>query len=179
MNSKGFFFLKFDSIKGLEDVLESGPWMIRNSLIILKKWTMNTSPYKEELTFISVWVKIHDVPLQVFSNDGISLIASQIANEALKDSITMGIFFPEDMGFTKETIRVEYKWKPPCCEQFLRRREVFSILHASLISTLGPYDALDDMKGDEEVEVVFDETANFLDSNIIKANYTAPDASKT
>ncbi|GJW54860.1 hypothetical protein Tco_0098945 [Tanacetum coccineum] len=37
MNSKGFFFFKFDSIKGLEDVLESGPWMIRNMPIIQKK----------------------------------------------------------------------------------------------------------------------------------------------
>nr|GEW22918.1 hypothetical protein [Tanacetum cinerariifolium] len=88
-----FFFLKFDSIKGLEDVLESGPWMIRNSLIILKKWTMNTSPYKEELTFISVWVKIHDVPLQVFSNDGISLIASQI------ESITIPNVVMNNDGF--------------------------------------------------------------------------------
>ncbi|GJW64238.1 zinc knuckle CX2CX4HX4C containing protein [Tanacetum coccineum] len=92
----------FDSIKGLEDVLESGPWMIRNSLIILKKWMMNTRPYKEELTLILVWVKIHDVPIQVFLEDGISLIASQIANEALKDSITMGIPLPEGIGFTKE-----------------------------------------------------------------------------
>ncbi|GJW31104.1 retrovirus-related pol polyprotein from transposon TNT 1-94 [Tanacetum coccineum] len=50
---------------GLEDVLESGPWMIRNSLIILKKWMMNSSLFKEELTRISVWVKIHDVPLQI------------------------------------------------------------------------------------------------------------------
>ncbi|GKB13762.1 zinc knuckle CX2CX4HX4C containing protein, partial [Tanacetum coccineum] len=31
INSKGFFFFKFDTSKGLEDVLESGPWMIRFS----------------------------------------------------------------------------------------------------------------------------------------------------
>ncbi|GKB79241.1 zinc knuckle CX2CX4HX4C containing protein, partial [Tanacetum coccineum] len=93
----------FNSIKGLEDVLESGPWMIRNSPIILKKWTMNTRPCKEELTLIPVWVKIHDVSIQVFLEDGISLIASQI--EALGMRIRM------------ETVRVEYKWKPPRCEQ--------------------------------------------------------------
>nr|GEW93012.1 hypothetical protein [Tanacetum cinerariifolium] len=33
---------------GLEAVLEGGPWMIRNSLIILKKWSMNTSLQKKE-----------------------------------------------------------------------------------------------------------------------------------
>ncbi|GKB18559.1 zinc knuckle CX2CX4HX4C containing protein [Tanacetum coccineum] len=102
INSKGFFFFKFDSIKGLEDVLENGPWMIRNNPIILKKWTMNTRPCKEELTLIPVWVKIYDVPIQVFSKDGISFIASQIAEEALKDCITMGIPLPEGIRFTKE-----------------------------------------------------------------------------
>ncbi|GJR05196.1 hypothetical protein Tco_0528180 [Tanacetum coccineum] len=61
---------------------------------------MNTRPCKEELTLIPVWVKIHDVLIQVFSEDDISLIVSKIG-----------------IGFTKETIRVEYEWKPPRCEQ--------------------------------------------------------------
>nr|GEV88878.1 chaperonin CPN60-2, mitochondrial-like [Tanacetum cinerariifolium] len=39
------------------------------------------------------------------------------ADEALKDSITMGISFPEGVGFTKEKIRIEHEWKPPRCEQ--------------------------------------------------------------
>ncbi|GJU16088.1 zinc knuckle CX2CX4HX4C containing protein, partial [Tanacetum coccineum] len=88
MNSKGFFFFKFDTSKGLEDVLEARPWMIHNSLIILKKWTVNTSLLKEELTRILVWVKIHDVPLQVFSEDGISLIATNIGKLIMPDSYT-------------------------------------------------------------------------------------------
>ncbi|GJU88221.1 hypothetical protein Tco_1300644 [Tanacetum coccineum] len=36
--ASGFFFFKFDSRAGLEAVLEGGPWLIRKSLIILKKW---------------------------------------------------------------------------------------------------------------------------------------------
>ncbi|GJT82795.1 hypothetical protein Tco_1057137 [Tanacetum coccineum] len=79
MNSKGFFFFKFKSSKGLDDNMENGPWMIRNSPIILKKWSMDTRLCKEELTRILVWVKIHDVPIQVFSEDGLSIIASQLA----------------------------------------------------------------------------------------------------
>ncbi|GKC23690.1 zinc knuckle CX2CX4HX4C containing protein, partial [Tanacetum coccineum] len=65
MNSKGFFF-EFKTIKGLEDVLENRPWMIRNSPIILKIWSLNTRLCKEELTRIPVWVKINDIPIQVF-----------------------------------------------------------------------------------------------------------------
>nr|GEY57397.1 zinc knuckle CX2CX4HX4C [Tanacetum cinerariifolium] len=63
MNSKGFFFFKFDSQSGLEAVLEGGPWLIRKALIILKKWSTDTKMLKEELTRIPIWVKLHDVPL--------------------------------------------------------------------------------------------------------------------
>ncbi|GKB65630.1 ribonuclease H-like domain-containing protein [Tanacetum coccineum] len=78
MNSKGFFFFKFDSWAGLKAVLEGGPWLIRKSLIILKKWLMDTILPKEELTRILIWVKLHDVPIQVFEEDDISLIATFI-----------------------------------------------------------------------------------------------------
>ncbi|GJV39558.1 zinc knuckle CX2CX4HX4C containing protein [Tanacetum coccineum] len=201
----------FDSIKGLEDVLESGPWMIRNSLIILKKWMMNTRPCKEELTLILVWVKIHDVPIQVFLEDGISLIASQIADEALKDSITMGIPLPEGIGFTKETpinqkVRFDpkshgnpqkvndgnivhsfskekpYKAANVPSSSFSRgsTKNRFLQYHYSTsnIHTSNPYDAMDDMESDEEVEVVYDETSNLFGNNITRATYTAPGVSK-
>ncbi|GKB73282.1 retrotransposon protein, putative, ty1-copia subclass [Tanacetum coccineum] len=42
MNSKCFFIFKFDSRAGLEAVLEGGPWLIRKSLIILKKCLIAT-----------------------------------------------------------------------------------------------------------------------------------------
>lgn len=46
MNAKGFFFFQFDSSASLDAVLEGGSWMVRNSPIILKKWTMNTRLHK-------------------------------------------------------------------------------------------------------------------------------------
>ncbi|GKC03952.1 zinc knuckle CX2CX4HX4C containing protein [Tanacetum coccineum] len=42
---------------GLEAVLEGGPWLIRNSPIILKKWSMDTRLLKEELTRIPIGKK--------------------------------------------------------------------------------------------------------------------------
>ncbi|GJZ23762.1 zinc knuckle CX2CX4HX4C containing protein, partial [Tanacetum coccineum] len=101
LNNKGFFFFKFDSRAGLEAVLEGSPWMIRNSSIILKKWSMSTSLLKEELTRIPIWVKLHDVPLQVYEED--------------VDVVTIGIPSLTVDDFTKETIRVKYEWRPPRC----------------------------------------------------------------
>ncbi|GJR35199.1 zinc knuckle CX2CX4HX4C containing protein [Tanacetum coccineum] len=82
------FFFKFDSRAGLEAVLEGGPWLIRKSLIILKKWSMDTRLLKEELTRIPIWVKLHDVPIQVFEEEGISLIATFIGKPVMLDSYT-------------------------------------------------------------------------------------------
>ncbi|GJZ11360.1 zinc knuckle CX2CX4HX4C containing protein [Tanacetum coccineum] len=52
---------------GLEAVLEGDPWLIRKSPIILKKWSMDTRLLKKELTRIPIWVKLHDVPIQVLT----------------------------------------------------------------------------------------------------------------
>ncbi|GKA42390.1 hypothetical protein Tco_0735050 [Tanacetum coccineum] len=35
------------------------------------------------------------------------------ADTVLKDSVTIGIPLPDGLGFTKETVLVEYEWKPP------------------------------------------------------------------
>nr|GEU44599.1 hypothetical protein [Tanacetum cinerariifolium] len=95
MNAKGFFFYKLDTRVGLESILEGGPWMIPNSPIILKKWSMKTGLQKEKLTRIPIWVKLHDVPIQVFKEDDL-----------------------DGLNFVKETIRVEYEWKPPRCHTY-------------------------------------------------------------
>nr|GEU76378.1 zinc knuckle CX2CX4HX4C [Tanacetum cinerariifolium] len=128
----------------IEAILEGGPWLICKSLIILKKWSVDTRLLKEELTHILIWVKLHDVPLQVFDKDGISLIATFIGKLAMLDSYTssmcidswgrssfarclikvnseadlvvvVNIGIPSLTGddFTKETICVEYEWRPP------------------------------------------------------------------
>nr|GEV24421.1 hypothetical protein [Tanacetum cinerariifolium] len=111
MNAKGFFFFKFDTWAGLDVVLEGGPWIIRNFPIILKKWSTKTSLQKDELTRIPIWVKLHDVPIQVFVEDGISLIATYLGKPIMLDShtksITIGIPDLDGLGFTKETIRVK------------------------------------------------------------------------
>ncbi|GKD43307.1 zinc knuckle CX2CX4HX4C containing protein [Tanacetum coccineum] len=147
MNTKCLFFFKFDLRAGLEAVLEGSPWLICNSPITLKKWSMDTRLLKEELTRIPIWVKLDDVPLQVFEEDGSSLIDTFIGKPVMLDSytsamfndswgrssfvrclievnseadlvdvVTIGISSLTGDGFTKETICVEYEWRPPRCD---------------------------------------------------------------
>ncbi|GKB28452.1 zinc knuckle CX2CX4HX4C containing protein [Tanacetum coccineum] len=53
---------------------------------------MNTRLCKEEFNRIPVWVKIHDVPLYVFYEDGISIIVSHIRKPIMLDSYTSSMY---------------------------------------------------------------------------------------
>lgn len=88
MNSKGLFFFKFASIEGLNGVLENGPWFIRSVPIILKKWIPRTSFIKEDLGLIPVWVKIHDIPIASFTEDGLSAMATKLGTPIMLDAYT-------------------------------------------------------------------------------------------
>ncbi|GKB91123.1 zinc knuckle CX2CX4HX4C containing protein [Tanacetum coccineum] len=94
--------------------------VVEKSPIILKKWSMDTRLLKEELTRIPIWVKLHDVPLQVFEKDGRSSFAWCLievnSKVDLLDVVTIGIPSLTGDDFTKETIRVEYEWRPPRCD---------------------------------------------------------------
>ncbi|GJY79495.1 zinc knuckle CX2CX4HX4C containing protein [Tanacetum coccineum] len=138
-----------------------------------------TSLLKKELTRIPIWVKLHDVPLQVFEEDGISLIVTFIGKPIMLDSytssmcndlwgrssfasclievnseadlvdvVTIGIPSLSRDDFTKETIHVEYEWRPP-------RYEPKATPSAP---KKGPTIVEEDEE--EEVENVYDESAN-------------------
>ncbi|XP_021985786.1 uncharacterized protein LOC110881979 [Helianthus annuus] len=88
MNANGFFFFKFKTKEGMDNMLEDGPWMIRNVPIILKEWSASVKLEKEDIKAIPVWVKMHDVPLAAYTEDGISLVASKIGVPKMLDSYT-------------------------------------------------------------------------------------------
>ncbi|GJX63864.1 ribonuclease H-like domain, reverse transcriptase, RNA-dependent DNA polymerase [Tanacetum coccineum] len=88
MYAKGFYFFKFSSTKGVDDVLENGPWMIRQVPIILNTWSPSTSLTKENHSSVPIWVKMHDVPMAAFTDDGLSFIASKTRNPLMLDSYT-------------------------------------------------------------------------------------------
>ncbi|GJW36241.1 trichome birefringence-like protein 3 [Tanacetum coccineum] len=68
--------------------LEQGPWMIKNTPIILNKWTPNLTLCKDKVTSVLVWVKLHKVPIVAYSEDGLSLISSQLGKLVMLDAFT-------------------------------------------------------------------------------------------
>ena len=87
-NDAGVYLFKFDSKDGVDRVLQSGPWLICKSPLILNKWTPNISLTKNALIKVSVWLKLHNVPLLAYSEDGLSLIATQVGKPIMLDAFT-------------------------------------------------------------------------------------------
>nr|GEX49382.1 hypothetical protein [Tanacetum cinerariifolium] len=83
-SSTGLF--QFSSMDGLNAMLEYGPWFIRSHPLILKKLNPSENLIKEDIRDVSVWVKLHDVPITAFSEDGSSAIAMKIGTSLMLDS---------------------------------------------------------------------------------------------
>ncbi|GJR88153.1 ribonuclease H-like domain-containing protein [Tanacetum coccineum] len=91
-NDDGVFLFKFESKEGLEKVLERGPWIIRNTPLILNRWTPNMSLKRDEVNKIPVWIKLYNVPVVAYSADGLSLIATQVGKPIMLDAFTSSMF---------------------------------------------------------------------------------------
>ncbi|GKF44295.1 retrotransposon protein, putative, ty1-copia subclass, partial [Tanacetum coccineum] len=79
----------FNSMEGLDVILENGPWLICNNPLILKKWNPDVNLLKEDVGNVPVWVKLHGVPVTTFSEDGLSAIATKLGAPLMLDSYTL------------------------------------------------------------------------------------------
>ncbi|XP_021996030.1 uncharacterized protein LOC110893223 [Helianthus annuus] len=88
MNANGFFFFKFGDQTGMMNALNEGPWIIRSQLLFLEVWSPSVKLEKKEVKKVQVWVKIHEVPIVAYTEDGLSLIALAIGEPKALDSFT-------------------------------------------------------------------------------------------
>nr|GEY29165.1 hypothetical protein [Tanacetum cinerariifolium] len=79
------------SNEGVDQVLEHGPWMIRNIPLFLNKWSPSLTLKKDEVVKVPVWLKMHKVPFVAYSRDDLSLIATQIGKPIVLDAFTSSI----------------------------------------------------------------------------------------
>lgn len=79
MNNKGFFFFKFSDEQGMLSILEESPWLMFNNMpLFLQRWRPGLTLTKNIHDKIPVWVKIYDLPLEVWSGDNLCIIASKL-----------------------------------------------------------------------------------------------------
>ncbi|XP_022015018.1 uncharacterized protein LOC110914536 [Helianthus annuus] len=88
MNANGFFFFKFADEAGMLNFLKEGPWIIRSQPMFLHIWSPTYKLEKKEVKKLQVWVKIHDVPIAAYTEDGLSMIATAIGEPKMLDTYT-------------------------------------------------------------------------------------------
>ncbi|GJT96132.1 zinc knuckle CX2CX4HX4C containing protein [Tanacetum coccineum] len=72
----------------MEKVLESGPWRIQLVPFVLKIWKPNTLNLKENVSCVPLWVKMHNVPIVVYSKVGLDLISTKVGKLMRLDAHT-------------------------------------------------------------------------------------------
>nr|GEV63864.1 hypothetical protein [Tanacetum cinerariifolium] len=104
-DDEGVFYFKFATSKGLEQVLQHGPWLIRNVPIILIKWTPKMTISKDQVTRVPSRVGYARALIEV------------LAVKELKQEVTISIPNVEEevVLHTLVKIQVEYEWKPLVC----------------------------------------------------------------
>nr|GEZ09116.1 hypothetical protein [Tanacetum cinerariifolium] len=102
-NDDGVYLFKFATKLGRDQVIDKGPWMIRKSPIMLSKWSPSVSLKKGNVTKVSVWVKMYNVPILAYSEDGLSLLATQIGKLIMLDAFT-SLMYVESWG------RISFAW---------------------------------------------------------------------
>nr|GEW81524.1 putative reverse transcriptase domain-containing protein [Tanacetum cinerariifolium] len=130
---------------GLNSMLENVPWLIRNHLLILKKWNPDVDLLKKDVGNVLVWVKLHGVPVTAFSDDGLSAIATRLGTLLMLDSYTSDTPVPE---------------KPTASPSGNKKK---GVSHTSEVINSNPFDVLNLV--DNDVEFGTNEgTTNFINN---------------
>ena len=137
---QGTYFFQFSSAAELEAVLEGGPWNVAGKPIILQKWSPSLSIDKNKVSRVPVWVCFYNVPLEYWTQQGLSYISSMVGKPIQVDRMTatrrrityaricIEVDAQDDwitsfeleaanppQGSDPITIHVEYQWTPLRC----------------------------------------------------------------
>lgn len=135
--NNGFCIFRFSSEANCFRVLDLGPWFFAGKLLILQKWHEGLQLSKVKLSRIPVWVKFYNVPLNLWTNEGFSYVASAVGVPLYLDDATESRSrinyarvcveisaeneipenFDLDLGKGRIiSIDVEVPWRPPSCK---------------------------------------------------------------
>ncbi|KAL0453174.1 UNVERIFIED_CONTAM: hypothetical protein Slati_1295500 [Sesamum latifolium] len=138
--SNGFYFFQFKTAATMEEVIEGGPWLFQGHPIVLQKWEPSMVLRKLKHTQVPVWIKLRHLPVELWTTDGLSTVASGVGKPLYPDAITCActrldfarvcvmldisstlpkhivIMVPKEDGSELACkVDVEYEWLPPKC----------------------------------------------------------------
>ena len=104
------FIVQLPNEKTRDRVLESGPWHFQNKLLIVRKWEPGLKTLEFNMEKLPIWVQLGNVPLELFTQDGLSYIASAIGNPLYMDKFMSG---QSRLSFAKVCVEIEAAFDIP------------------------------------------------------------------
>ncbi|KAK8613315.1 hypothetical protein V6N13_101080 [Hibiscus sabdariffa] len=108
--SPSVYVLNFPSKRVRDWVLESGPWHIRQRVIILRRWVPGLATEALDLNSAPIWIKLWHVPLELFSQKGLDCLASALGKPLYTDRPTM---LKQNLEFAKICVNIDAKFVLP------------------------------------------------------------------
>ncbi|KAL0445493.1 UNVERIFIED_CONTAM: hypothetical protein Slati_1677200 [Sesamum latifolium] len=84
----GFFFITFKTYAAMEEVIEGDPWLFQGQPIVLQKWVLGMALCKHGHTQVPIWIKLRHLPVELWTADGLSTVASGTRRSLYPDAIT-------------------------------------------------------------------------------------------
>lgn len=135
-NEKGFYFFEFGSADICRQIVEIGPWHFGGRLMVLQLWHSDIEYEREGQSKLPIWIQLYNVPLQFWTAEGLSYIASSVGKPLYEDEMTetakrisyakicvevdVTASLPHSVDlFTASgkmvTIAIKYPWRPVKC----------------------------------------------------------------
>ncbi|KAL0444859.1 UNVERIFIED_CONTAM: hypothetical protein Slati_2208600 [Sesamum latifolium] len=86
--ASGFFFFRFQSEVAMTEIIEGGPWLFQGQPIVLQRWQPGMALRKLKHTEVPVWIKLKHLPIEYWTEEGLSVVASGIGKPLYPDAIT-------------------------------------------------------------------------------------------
>ncbi|KAE8654001.1 COP9 signalosome complex subunit 4-like [Hibiscus syriacus] len=133
------YIFSFSSDSARDWVLDNDLWHVLHKPLILRKWEPNLQRLNFDLSRLPLWVHLFNIPLELYSKEGLSYIASALGEPISMDSITASKYrleyarvcieigakddLPESVEVmlangSKTTIYVDIPWFPNRCRRF-------------------------------------------------------------
>ncbi|GAV66930.1 DUF4283 domain-containing protein, partial [Cephalotus follicularis] len=76
----GIFVFKCESAAVMDWILDNGPWDMRGVHLALRLWERDLPPINSGFTKIPVWVKLMNIPMEYWTTQGLSRLASVLGS---------------------------------------------------------------------------------------------------
>ncbi|XP_019162016.1 PREDICTED: uncharacterized protein LOC109158584 [Ipomoea nil] len=101
-----WYVVRFDRPKDCLNVLVDGPYKVLNHYVVPQRWTPRFKPAKATIEKMTVWVRLPELPVELFRDDTIRQILKQVGTPIKLDKSTSGM---EKGRFARAAVEIDLK----------------------------------------------------------------------